>query len=252
MPRKSRNIIETNFMHIIVQGINKSYIFKEDYFKKLYLELIKKDLIDYNINILAYCIMGNHAHILMYSNKTEELSKLMHRINTSYAKRFNRKNNRVGFAFRDRFYMQPIKSKSQLFNCLVYIHKNPIKANLVLNYEDYDFSSYNEFLGEKYLINDKSIELLFGTTNNYMETFENLHTKKITEEILEVYDYKDKNSVINNFFKEYDGDIEDLKNDRDGFRRLLKQLRNESGLTLRDLQETFGVGKDKINKIIKE
>ena len=43
-----------------------------------------------------------------------------------------------------------------------------------------------------------------------------------------------------------------LKNDRDGFRRLLKQLRNESGLSLRDLQETFGVGKDKINKIIKE
>ena len=252
MPRKSRKMIDTNFTHIIVQGINKSYIFKEDYLKKVYLELIEKYLTDYNISILAYCIMGNHSHILMHYNKIEELSKFMHRVNTSFAKKYNHKNNRVGFVFRDRFYMQPIKSESQLFNCLVYIHRNPIKANLVLNYEDYKFSSYNEFLGERYLINDRSIKILFGATNNYLEIFRKIHTKKITEEILDVYDYRDKNSVIDNFFKDYDGDLDDLKNDRDGFRRLLKQLRNESGLSLRDLQETFGVGKDKINKIIKE
>lgn len=175
VPRKARNLTLTNYSHIIVQGIEKSYIFDENYFKELYLSLLEKDLEDFEIKILSYCVMDNHIHILLYSEKKEDVMKYMRRVNTSYAMKYNRIKDRVGYVFRDRYYLQPIVSEKQLYNCLVYIHRNPIKANLVSKYEDYEFSSYNEFFGKQRLISEKSIELIFGTHSGFIKTFEEIH-----------------------------------------------------------------------------
>ena len=81
--------------HIIVQGINKEYIFKNTNLKKLYKNLFKKNLSETNITVLAYSIMDNHAHILLHTNQISELTKLMQKTNTSYAKLYNKLNNRV-------------------------------------------------------------------------------------------------------------------------------------------------------------
>ena len=76
----------------------------------------------------VHCIMDNHAHFLIYYTKLEELSELMRKVNTTYAMKYNKINKRKGFVFRDRFFTQPILNEMQLYNCLVYIHKNPINA----------------------------------------------------------------------------------------------------------------------------
>ena len=68
MPRSARENLHTSFFHVIVQGINKSYIFEEDKYKQEYLKFIKQASKKYNIEIISYCIMSNHAHILIYSN----------------------------------------------------------------------------------------------------------------------------------------------------------------------------------------
>lgn len=148
MPRLARNLLPSNFVHLIVQGINKEYIFEKDSWKLEYTNLIKKNFCDSNIEILAYCIMNNHAHFLVFYEHIDALYKAMHKINTCYAMRYNKINNRNGYVFRDRYFSQIIMNEKHLFNCLVYIHKNPVSANIISNMSDYTFSSYNEYTRE--------------------------------------------------------------------------------------------------------
>ena len=169
MPRLAREYLESCFYHIITQGINREYIFEGEYAKELYKSLIKKNIEGTDIQILAYCIMDNHAHILIHVKKTEEMTKLMRKTNTSYGMLYNRMKKRVGYVFRDRYYTQVIKNERQLLNCLVYIHNNPIKANIVNKIGSYKYSSYSEYIGKKDLITNEGIKLIFGGSKNYKE-----------------------------------------------------------------------------------
>lgn len=251
MPRKSRNEIITNYSHIIVQGIEKKYIFQEEYFKELYLKLLRKNLEELNILILAYCIMDNHIHILLYSEDKNEIMKYMQRVNTGFAIKFNIKNKRVGYVFRDRYYLQPITNEKQLFNCLVYIHRNPIKANIISKYEDYKFSSYNEFYRNKVIITEKSLELIFGTSKNYLEIFEKIHKDRYIEDITDVTEFKDENIIIKDFCIDNCKSLDQIKMDKELLKILLIKLKNESGVSIRNLEKIFEIGRETIRKMLK-
>ena len=85
--------------------------------------------------------MDNHAHMLIFSEKINELSKYMKSINTSFALYYNKSKARVGYAFRSRFLSEPIKSLAQLYRTLSYIHLNPVNARICRYPELYFFSS---------------------------------------------------------------------------------------------------------------
>ena len=85
MPRIARKYLIGKVFHLMVQGLNKEYIFKKDDYKEKYRELVKDHIKEYNIKIIAYCIMNNHAHILIYSEDINKVSKFMQKINTIYA-----------------------------------------------------------------------------------------------------------------------------------------------------------------------
>ena len=251
MPRKARSTIITNYSHVIVQGIEKSFVFKEKYFKGLYLELIKTNLEITNMEILGYCVMDNHVHMIIYLNdlnNSKDLGKFMQKINTSFAVNYNKIKNRVGFVFRNRYYLQPITSQRQLYNCLVYIHRNPIKANMVSKYEDYEFSSYKEFFGKQNLITSKSIELIFGSDKNYLKTFEEIHKNRSIEDIKDVKDVIDEKIVLQDFFKEYGKSLNEIRSNNVLLKELATQLKEKSGLSLRKMESILGVSKDKISK----
>ncbi|MBP3597705.1 MAG: transposase [Clostridia bacterium] len=251
MPRKARIKNLTNFSHIIVQGIERTYIFQEEYFKKLYLTLIQKNLEDTNIEILAYCVMDNHVHILLYQKNSNELTNFMLKVNTSFAIKYNKIKNRIGYVFRDRYYLQPITSERQLYNCLVYIHRNPIAANLSDNYDKYPFSSYKEFYNNEVLITDNGKKLIFGSSKNYFKTFEKIHKDRIINDIRDVQEYKEADIVIKDFINHYKKNIIEIKNDKVLFQKLLLKLKLESKLSLRKMENIFSIGKDTLNKIMK-
>ena len=64
----------------------------------------------YNIKIIAYCIMNNHTHMLLETTDLKNLSKYMQSLNTRYGKYYNKKYNRVGYVFRDRYKAEGIYS----------------------------------------------------------------------------------------------------------------------------------------------
>ncbi len=143
MARVAREHLCTSFFHVMVQGINKEFIFKNDKYINRYLQLIQKNLKEEDLKIIAFCIMHNHAHLLIQAENIENLSNYMRKLNSMYAQYYNyMENGRVGYVFRDRYKSEPITDKRQLMQCIKYIHQNPVKADIVKQIEEYQYSSY--------------------------------------------------------------------------------------------------------------
>ena len=140
--RQVRKNLNTSFFHVMIQGINKESIFKTENYIRRYLKILEKTQKERKVEIIAYCIMNNHAHLLIRTDNIEELSKFMQKTNGMYAQYYNFMQERVGYVFRDRYKTQPIMSQRQLIQCIKYIHQNPVKAGLVKDAGKYKFSSY--------------------------------------------------------------------------------------------------------------
>jgi len=194
MSRISRTTYKKGFFHIMSQGIEKSEIFKTNKEKEKYIELMGKYLKEYNIRIIAYCIMNNHMHMLIYTNDILEISKYMKVLNSTYGTFYNKIHNRVGFVYRNRFQSQYIYDDSYLKNCIKYIHMNPVKANIVKKESDYKYSSFNSYIynRENSIINKKKIKEIFQR-EDYISDFKQLKDEEI--EIMDV-DRNEKNLEI--------------------------------------------------------
>lgn len=251
MPRKSRKNLQGNFFHIVTQGLNKQYIFNQENYIKKYRTIMFEKLKRVNVTILAYCIMNNHSHILIYCENINMLSKYMQLLNTTYSNFFNREEKRVGYVFKDRFYSQEILDSRHLYSCLKYIHSNPIKASICKEAYEYPYSSYNEFIQNRYIITDKSIRILFGNSENYISYFNDIHHK--TYEDLEIVDIKELN--IYDFIKKFEIEnkikIQDLKKNKKLLKKVIKDARKATDVTLKELAEILGISKSTVGNYAK-
>ncbi len=164
--RIARENREGGFYHIMTQGIDREKIFKESCFKELYIYFFKEAAEKYGVEIIAYCMMDNHTHILIKTDLTEKMSKMMHSCNGRYARKYNKILGRVGYVFRNRFRSEYILNQRYLRNCIVYIHNNPIKAKMCEKSIDYRFSSYREYIEGK--IKKETLEDVFGKDCEYL------------------------------------------------------------------------------------
>jgi len=223
MNRKARCSYENGFFHVMVQGINKKYIFEKSIDKEEYLSLLLKYKEKFKIILLAYCIMDNHAHLLIYTNEIYEMSKYMRLVNSIFAKDYNRANSRVGYVFRDRFNSQYIDDKEYLLKCLRYIHMNPVKAKMVDKPEEYIFSSYNNFLEKNGFINNDVINKIFGDENNYLKKFLNISSEEI--EVMDI-DREKENFIVavRKYIMDNNTDLESVKKDREKLKDFCKYL----------------------------
>ncbi len=114
---------------------------KERFFMKYPLS---KDLL---VEIIAYCLMPTHLHLILSEQKKKGISLYMARILNSYTRYFNTKYKRKGPLWQGRFKKVPARTEEQLYHLTRYLHLNPTSDNLVSKPEDWKFSSYREFLG---------------------------------------------------------------------------------------------------------
>lgn len=196
--------------------------------------------------------MSNHAHFLTYTEKSENLSKFMQKLNTSYSRFYNKKNNRVGYVFRDRYYSQEILSEKQLYNCLKYIHNNPVKANIVKEMSEYKYSSYNEFIGEKEIITEESIKILLGSTKNYIEQFIWIHKNCNDDNFIDTEDKEDILDYIKKVECIYGKRIEEIKKEKDLIKRLIADCRVKTNVTVSRLAEILNLPRSTIGRYYKK
>ncbi len=243
MPRNSRNIL-TDFTHIMCQGIDKEYIYEKNSEKLMYIKLIKKYSEKYNINLISYCIMGNHAHIISYSKDHSNISKFMKDVNCDYARFYNKTRNRVGYIFRDRFNSVNIETQNQLKRCIKYIHMNPVKAHIVEREEDYKFSSYNDFINKTGIVNKEILGLVFNSEDNYLEKFYSIEDNPKGIKI-DVED--DLENFINEFVKNNNIDKEDIIENKFFIKKLFENLENKWGeFEIKELAQILGCEKKKL------
>lgn len=238
MPRRARRDLKSCYLHVIVQGIEKKYIFDKEYYKETYRKLMVCKSQTFNVKILAYCIMGNHTHILLFSNNIEAVGKYMKSINTSYAHFYNKNENRVGYVFRDRFLSEAIQSKRQLYNCLTYIHHNPVKAKIVAFPGQYKYSSYTEYQNKTGIVNGETLKLMFDSRHQYMEMFNFLHFG--LGESLEPVEEKRIHTKI-----DFD-ELAKLETIEQKCRKL-----KENNFSNRKIAEILNINRNKVNQIIK-
>ena len=129
MSRKPRIHNEGALYHVIIRGNNREYIFKEELWKKQYLEIIMRYKQKYKFKLYAYVIMDNHAHLLIEVNHVP-LSKVMQCIQQVFTQMFNREQKRTGHVFEQRYKSILCDKDEYLLMLIRYIHQNPLRAGL--------------------------------------------------------------------------------------------------------------------------
>ncbi|MDY6787618.1 MAG: transposase [candidate division WOR-3 bacterium] len=137
---------EGYYYHVMARGQRKNPLFFSDKDKYVFLQYLKEELEETDIELYAYCLMRNHFHLLIRRGK-DDISKFMHHLNLRYAIYLNNKYNLVGHVFQGRYKSFIILSIRYLHTIKNYIHQNPVKAGYVINEKYYKFSSadfYND------------------------------------------------------------------------------------------------------------
>ena len=168
MPRAPRQKSESGIYHIMLRGINQQVIFEDDEDYQKIIETIKTYKAVSGYKVFAYCLMSNHIHLLLKVEK-EDVDLIIKRIAGSYVYWYNWKYYRKGHLFQDRFKSEPVEDETYFLTVLRYIHQNPLKVGF--NIDEYEFSSYNEYIQKGNLVDTEfALSLL---TNEQFISFNN-------------------------------------------------------------------------------
>jgi len=146
MARPLRIEYEGAVYHIISRGNRAEHIFSEDRDKEYFIETLQKAVEKYKIIIYAYCIMGNHYHLLM-TVPYGELKIVMHYVGSTYGSYLRRYRNWIGHVFAGRYKSLCVEKESYLLELSRYIHLNPVRAGIVKLPGEYRWSSYAYYIG---------------------------------------------------------------------------------------------------------
>ena len=243
MARTARQKSNTGYYHIILRGINRQDIFYDDEDRQRFLDTIKRFQAEVDVQITAYCLMSNHVHILLYTK--DELSVYIKKISSSYVFWFNRKYERVGHLFQDRYKSEVIDSDSYLMTAMRYILHNPQKAG-ICPVDAYRWSSYYEFKNGGFcdikqpckIAGSKKALLDFLCTQNEDQCID-IHQNYVQSE-------KDIISMVNQFSGlENPLNVSSMKKDKQ--KQLFAKLK-KNGASIQQLSRITGVNRNFIQR----
>lgn len=157
MPSRNRlkAYVSDGYYHVYNRGLNKGNIFIDQGDYAVYLNLLKRHLdaqpikdvwgreykwLHQELELLAFCLMPNHFHLLIYQKSPKAMTTLLHDVSGAYTGYFNKKYGRSGPLFQDRFKASLIDNQEYLMHISRYIHLNPA------NYREWGFSSLPYYL----------------------------------------------------------------------------------------------------------
>ena len=155
MPRQGRIQSGTGVYHVMMRGINRQQIFESEEDNRHMLYILSNLHLQYSpegtplpsatCTIYAYCLMGNHFHLLI-QERAWTIGEIIKSLASSYVYYFNKKYQRIGHLFQDRFKSEPVNDMNYFVTLLRYIYQNPVKAGIVSDAKDYPWSSWREYL----------------------------------------------------------------------------------------------------------
>lgn len=186
--------------HIYNRGNRKSNIFLnvKDYLR--FMKRLKEYKDRFKIDLLCYCLMPNHFHLLLKTQKEDAITKFMLTLSTSYSKYFNIKHELVGRLFQERFRAKLVETDEYLLHLSRYIHLNPISEDIKkLNFSprstpgvevsrltEYPWSSYSEFCKNRKGLCDKEQILGYFQKQNSAGSYKSFVESGINTDDIEV------------------------------------------------------------------
>ncbi len=140
MPRPARVVAVGVPHHITHRGNNRQDVFLTDEDRRRYQQLLLLNLAPCQADLLGWCWMSNHVHLIVVPQADDSLARLVRRVHSSYAQDFNRRRGRDGHLWRSRFYSCPL-GRSHLGAALLYVDLNPVRAAMTGTATAWEWSS---------------------------------------------------------------------------------------------------------------
>jgi len=232
---------EGDIYHIIIRGTGRQIIFEDGADRTRFLEMFASLCQELDVGIYAWCLMANHAHMLLHAD-LQLISACMQRLETGYAKYFNKRHDRIGGLFQGRFTSVPIESDTQLVTTVRYIHQNPVKAGSAL---ENAWSSYNEYVNDATISDTAFVTEIMGGTQALIE----FHREQdVSSDVEPRHRMSDEQAmkvmeVILNGVGFYE--LRHLaKSERDDY---LHRMKN-AGVTIRQIERATSIGRGIVSK----
>ena len=127
--------------HLTARGDRQKTIFDDDGDRLVFLDLLAKEVLQQGWKLYAFCLMGNHYHLLLETPEPN-LVQGMRRLNGVYTQAFNRRHDRVGHVLQGRYKSILVDKQSYLLELCRYVVLNPVRAGMVTSVEGWHWSSY--------------------------------------------------------------------------------------------------------------
>lgn len=252
MGREARYNTVGNAFHVLVRSADDTKCFDSSNGVSMYISCLDRAQKKYGVSILAYCIMHDHAHILIVSEDggADKLSAVMTYANAQYAKWFNANRQHEGKVFKDRFKAESLDSSQAIAECVKFIHSDPLRMEIVDSVDNYQASSCYEYLMKKGIVDFELSTRFFNPSpsairssvlnlksSNYMDT-----ELKRSESEDEIFGY-----VIEKYKIRTEDDLKNAE--------LLKAIATEiislTGMSIRELALKLGVNREKLRRVLK-
>ncbi len=150
MARRTRIHYPGAIYHVMLRGNGGQDIFFDESDRICFYELLEEGVERFHVRILAFCLMGNHAHLVVQVAEIP-LSRLIQNVSFRYTRYRNAKERRTGHLFQGRYKAIVIDAETYLLELVRYVHLNPVRAGIVGDPADYRWSSHRAYLGREAL-----------------------------------------------------------------------------------------------------
>lgn len=251
MPTKIRIYANSKLYHNMIKGIDDQNIFYDDQDKKVFLKYLKLSQEKFQFKIYSYCLMSNHVHLVMKSEK-ELLSKSIQSLLIRYVNYFNKKYDRKGHLVQDRFKSKIIENEKYFLDVCRYVHRNPEKAGISKT-QNYKWSSYSSYINGSDIV-DTSV--LLSYFNNDIKEFIKFTTKqndnnKDIEEVTELAEYEMITRLSDSQLEDIIIQLFDIQ-DKKELVSYFKSLSNKQlCYAIRKMKKVKGTNKTQIARVIR-
>jgi putative transposase len=147
MPRVARGLADGQVYHVLNRGNGRPNVFHKEGDFQAFLDLLGEARKRYGIKLFAYCLMSNHFHLLLQTEKGDELSRCMQWLMTSHVRRYHRHYGTSGHVWQGRFKSFIVQQDEHLLTVARYVESNPVRAKMVESAADWPWSSYHYRVG---------------------------------------------------------------------------------------------------------
>jgi len=172
--------------HIYNRGTHRLPIFREPDNYLFVMRKIKYYSNELNLVLLAYCLMPNHFHLLIRQTGDQPAGLLSQRVFNSYSKAYNKRYQHSGTLFQGPYRVKQVAQNTHLLHLCRYIHANPVKDNLVAAPEDWPYSNYLEWIGQRNgtLVDQAFVQEHFNSPTLYADFVKDyLRSRQLPQEV---------------------------------------------------------------------